>query len=126
MDLPDKLEYAEGHATYRPVGDINLPQAIAAITKVVEFCRERLVRRLLIDVTALTGLKPPSLAERYQMVNQWAAAAGGVVKLVIVAPPDLIDPQKFGVTVAKNRGMQGNTFTSEAEALAWLLDPQSD
>jgi hypothetical protein len=32
----------------------------------------------------------------------------------------MIDPAKFGVTVAANRGLVSNVFTTEAEAVAWL------
>jgi len=32
----------------------------------------------------------------------------------------MIDPQKFGVTVALNRGLICDVFTTEAEAIAWL------
>jgi hypothetical protein len=35
-------------------------------------------------------------------------------------------PFLFGTTVARNRGLQFDTFASEAEAPAWLLDPQTD
>jgi hypothetical protein len=38
----------------------------------------------------------------------------------MVAPPELIDPQKFGVTVAANHSMEGNVFVLEADAVAWL------
>jgi hypothetical protein len=32
----------------------------------------------------------------------------------------MIDPRKFGVTVARNRGLVSNIFTTEAEARVWL------
>jgi hypothetical protein len=38
----------------------------------------------------------------------------------MVARAELIDPQKFGVTVSANRGLVSNIFTTEGEALAWL------
>jgi hypothetical protein len=34
----------------------------------------------------------------------------------------LIDPARFGVTLARNRGLMLDVFTSEAEALAWLRE----
>ena len=33
----------------------------------------------------------------------------------------MLDPDRFGITVARNRGLFANVFTSETEALAWLL-----
>jgi hypothetical protein len=34
----------------------------------------------------------------------------------------MVDPDNFEVTVARNRGLIGNVFDSEKNALAWLLD----
>ena len=38
----------------------------------------------------------------------------------MVARAEMIDPQKFGVTVAENLGLITDVFTLQAEALAWL------
>lgn len=40
--------------------------------------------------------------------------------LAMVARPEMIDPERFGVTFAANRGLVGGVFVSEAEAVAWL------
>jgi hypothetical protein len=34
----------------------------------------------------------------------------------------MMDPEQFEVTVARNRGLVGDVFDSEKEALAWLLE----
>jgi hypothetical protein len=41
---------------------------------------------------------------------------------VLVVNQEMIDPDRFGVTVAMNRGLNGNVFSTEEEAIAWLLD----
>jgi preprotein translocase subunit YajC len=38
----------------------------------------------------------------------------------MVARAEMIDPKKFGVTVAANSGLVGDVFESEEKALAWL------
>ena len=38
----------------------------------------------------------------------------------------LLDPARFGMTVARNRGLFMSSFTSEPEALRWLLDPKAE
>ena len=43
------------------------------------------------------------------------------VKVALVARTELMDPEKFEVTVGRNRGLLGNVFDCEKEALAWLL-----
>jgi hypothetical protein len=48
------------------------------------------------------------------------------VKLAMVVRPEMVDPDNFEVTVARNRGLMGNVFDSEKDALAWLLGPAVD
>ena len=62
----------------------------------------------------------PDIATRYFFIHEWARAAGGCVFVVLVARPEMIDPQKFGVTVAANAGLTSEVFDSEEEARAWL------
>lgn len=38
----------------------------------------------------------------------------------LVARIELIDPQKIGVLMYQNRGGNGEVFTNETDALAWL------
>jgi hypothetical protein len=57
------------------------------------------------------------------MATEWASIARGL-RLAVVARAELIDPERFGITVARNRGLSANVFTSEAEAIDWLLDRQ--
>jgi hypothetical protein len=124
MPVIDDLHFSEGYAVYRPVGEVALHAAAAAVTQVIKLSHQHQVTRLLVDITALTGFEPPSLSERYEMVVQWADAARGQIKLAMLSRPEMIDPQRFDVTVARNRGMHANIVASEAEALAWLLGSQ--
>ena len=78
------------------------------------------IRKLLIDTTELTGIATPTLATRYYFIHEWADAAGLFVQLAIVARPEIIDTQKFGVTVAQNRGFNANVFVTREAAHAWL------
>jgi hypothetical protein len=78
------------------------------------------VTHLLVDVTGLTGFEPPSLASRYFIVLEWAEAALGIDRFVMVAEARMIDPNKFGVTVAADAGLTAEIFPSESEAVNWL------
>ena len=77
---------------------------------------------MLVDTTKWTGHGSPDTLERYTVAGAFATAASSVVKLAMVARPEMMDPDKFEVMVATNRGMNGNVFDSEKDALAWLLD----
>lgn len=126
MDTPEYFELADGYATYRPVGGVPLQQAIDWISRVITFSVEQKIPKLLVDSTQLTGLTPPLTWDRFRMAERFAhAARGAYIKVVLIALPEMLDPQRIGVTVARNRGLFANVFTSEPEAMAWLLDPQA-
>jgi hypothetical protein len=76
--------------------------------------------RLLVRIDGVTGLAPPSLGVRHQIIREWAIASSGAVTLALVARPDFIDPQRFGVVTAANFGMHSNVFDNEADAVEWL------
>jgi hypothetical protein len=63
----------------------------------------------------------PSLPERYFFVRQWAATGQNLVQVALVIRAELMDPEKFGGTVARNAGFNAEVFLEEAGALTWLL-----
>jgi hypothetical protein len=83
------------------------------------------LKRLLIDATAPIGVESPSVVDCYEIVTQWVLIAKGI-KIAFATRPEMLEPTDFGITVVANRGLQINAFTSEAEALAWLVRPQAD
>ena len=113
----------EGYSVYRLSGHGPLEEAASKVIEVITFCREQKMRNLLVDTTGWTGHKSPDTLERYYVAQAFAEAAHSEVKVAMVVRPELMDPEKFEVTVAKNRYMAGDVFVSEKDALAWLLDP---
>lgn len=107
-------------ACYRPAASVALGEAVELIDRAIAFARDQGLDESLVDITGLTGFDPPTLAERYSLIQQWAETAAGRLRLAMVARPEMVDPQKFGVTVAANRGLVADVFTSEPEAEAWL------
>lgn len=120
MDTPEHFLLADGYARYCPVGQVTLQQGVNLLSIAIAYARKQGITRLLIDSTGLTGFDPPTTLERFTLGGQIARAAQGSVKVALVVPAVMIDPKKFGLTVARNRGMVGDVFTSEAEALEWL------
>ena len=107
-------------AFYRPTGRTTLEEAVELVDQAVVFARDHSVPKLLINAAGLTGFPSPSLAERYFCARRFAASAQGVVQLALVLQAGMIDPEKFGVIVARNAGMNAEVFAAEPEALAWL------
>ena len=125
-NLPVNFEWKEGYAVCRLAGRVSLQQAVELAKAAIVAAREQNVGRLLVDAAGLTGFEPPSLTDRYYMAREWADAARGLVRVAMVVQPHLIDPQKFGVTVAANFGLSADVFSSEVQAIDWLTNVQSD
>jgi len=124
MNTPEHFEVKEGYCCYRLSGHGPLAEAAGKVVEVITFTREQGMHKLLIDTTGWTGHQSPDTLQRYHYAQAFAAAARSAVKLAMVVRPEMMDPEKFEITVAANRGLLGNVFDSEKDALAWLLDPE--
>jgi hypothetical protein len=120
MNAADFFQVLPEFAVFRPTGSSYLEEGIEAITAAILLARERKQPKLLIDVSIVVGLESPSVTARYWMLRKWADASEDKVILAVIAPPEMIDWQKFGVTSGQNAGLICEVFTSEAGAVAWL------
>jgi len=121
MHVPTDMEVFDGHCRFGPRGEVSLVEAVEMVTRAIAFCSDQKIPRLLVDVTGLTGFANPTLDDRFWMVQDWADEANGAVIVAMVARSEHIHPSKFGVKAAADAGLIGDVFTSEAEALEWLL-----
>lgn len=108
------------YAHYRLAGDYTFDDAVTMVDGAIRWCREKKVARLLVDIKELSGFPSPSLIDRFEFATRWAESAAGRVAVSFVAPPALIDPEKIGVLMATNRGMQAEVFTDETDAIIWI------
>lgn len=88
MNQPEHFQIEEGHAVFRPTGELSLEQGVQLVTSaiVIVFAREQHIRKLLVDTTVVTGFDPPSLAARYFFAQDWACAAQG--RFALQSSPD--------------------------------------
>lgn len=117
------IEIRDGCAFYRPTGEVTLAKATQLCDQAIAYARDRRVPKLFINAKGLSGFPSPTLAERYFLARQWANTAGGKVQLALVVHQSMIDPEKFGIMVARNVGMNAEVFPEEDTALDWLLRP---
>ena len=118
--VPSGLELVDGIGVFRPVSDCSLQVAVARVAAAFVEARLRGIDRLLVDIRGFTGFGPPTLSERHWMVRQFATAGEGRVRSVMLARPEYLDPERFGVIAAANVGMVTNSFSDEVEAMNWL------
>ena len=121
MNVPPQLERHGDIGICRPTGEVHLSDAVGMVTMAIAEARRQQMTGLLFVANGLTGFGSPSIGARHAMVREWANAAGGLLKVAMVIPAEFADPDSFGVIAARNFGMVGNRFTTEAEALEWLL-----
>jgi hypothetical protein len=121
MDKPEFFEQVDKRGYYRPVGEVTFELAVSMVADAMIYSRENGITELLANVR---GLRAPystlTVFDRYQMAVRWADSAGTELRVVLVTRPEMMDPDKIGLLMAQNRGVTGEVFTDEAEALAWL------
>lgn len=115
------LEVIGPCAYFRPAGQLTLEEAVELLDQTIARVRDQRVPKLMFNARGLLGFRSPSLPERYFAARQFATTSQSRVQLAVVINAEFIDPEKFGVTVARNSGMNVDIFAQEAEALAWLL-----
>ncbi|HEX7260623.1 MAG TPA: hypothetical protein VF258_02315, partial [Luteolibacter sp.] len=88
------------HARFVPVGQASLSEATDLIGAAIRCAVEHNIRRLLVNITGLAGLGDPNAFDRYLSNEQFVKDSKRGVKMAMVARPELVDRDKFGVTVA--------------------------
>jgi hypothetical protein len=121
MDVSEQLEVTKFYCRLRPPDTESTVEAVEHVARAIAFCRERQIPKLLVDWSSLTRVALPTLVDRFLMVEDWAQAAKGAVVVALITPPELIHPQKFGAKVAAELGLRVDGFSSEREAVVWLL-----
>ncbi|MEO8746872.1 MAG: hypothetical protein ABI379_04330 [Rhodanobacter sp.] len=84
--------------------------------------RQNSLEKLLVNITAITGVEPPSLDMRYWLMGMWARAGRSAVRVAMVTRPEFMRADRIGVAVGLNQGFISNIFETEELALDWLLD----
>lgn len=109
--------------TFRLSGQSDNATAVDTLVTCVKHAADAGLRRVLIDGTGIEGLRVPDSFVRYRLGERVAAVSGAGMWCAVVVRPELIDRDKFGVLVARNRGFYCDVFSSLAEAEAWLAQP---
>lgn len=120
MERVENLEIVGDRAYFRPAGTITLEQGIALVERAIGQARVEGARDLLVNLKGVSGFRAPSLSERFALAERWAKASGMSVRLALVAPAWLLDPERFAVVVMANRGVTTTAVETEDEALAWF------
>ena len=96
-------------------------EAVELVRSVLELAVERGHTALLLDARAFQGVSP-DMAARHEYVRGWAEVAAGRLHAAMLLEPRYIDPERFGIVVARNFGLDADVFTDEEDAVRWLRE----
>lgn len=120
MDKQDRLEITGRRAIYRPVATTTFERAVELTAAAMRDAREAGCVDMLANLCGFTGFPSPDTIGRYSMALKWAESAGTQLRVALVVRAEVWDPQKIGTLMAQNRGVRGDIFLSEVEAVRWL------
>jgi len=109
----------EGYARLAPEGFVTVPSLVDILQAAMRDCQAAGEPALLVDLRRAAN---PALSttDRYDLAEGVAHFWARAIRLAVLAREDQIDPRRFGLQVARNRGLVLGLFLHEEEAIAWL------
>lgn len=108
-------------ARFRLTGEQVLESGVRQIADAIALTRDAGLDKLMVDITTITGVEPPSVLMRYWLMGEFAKVGRSSVRMAMVVRPEFIDADRIGVAAGLNAGFRSNVFETEAQALNWLL-----
>ena len=113
-------------------GEFSLEEAKRTFLEIMEGLALQGTKRVLIDGRTITG--DPETIERFYygefaaqtVVRYEVRGVSPATPFAYVLREPVLDPEKFGETVAVNRGMRVKVFDNPEEALEWLGIPSAN
>lgn len=123
MNIDINISIEPNHVYLRCAGPYSLTGAKRVFQTAVEVASESDRSRVLIDAFGITGHIPT--LDRFQIAVflTECTATQSLVRLsriAVVGDEPLIDPDRFGETVAVNRGINAKAMKSLDEGVEWL------
>jgi hypothetical protein len=126
MDIIIDIRRESGCLHGSAMGEFSLEEAKRTFLEMLEAVARHQVKKVLFDGRRLTG--DPDILERFYY-GKFAADAvlqfkdrgvSPATQFAYVLKEPVLDAQRFGETVAVNRGMLVKTFDNLEDALGWL------
>ena len=122
MPIKLTMQVEPHHVVVMCSGEFEPDAFIDACRQALSFASENKITAILIDGRRLTGELFTTM-ERFKVGEAFAYLQRGlpfVTRVAVVGNEPLVDPNRFGETVAVNRGALGKVFTDIEEATMWL------
>lgn len=128
MGYRTTVDATHGVVELRLFDALSHDEHVAARKELIDTCRDRRIRNVLIDARDLIVPRDASFMDLFDFAESWPDVAGGMRVMVAGVLPRDADTRKqvmFGDTVASNRGLLSRAFDSMEEARAWLRTADS-
>jgi len=119
MTFQLQMEQMPGYLAARFIGAGEPGEAPQQFVSIAEHCKHTKNDKLLIDTTRYDV--KVSAIDRFLMGERLQIFARHRIKVAFACRPEQLDPGKFGVLVARNRGVSVDAFTDFQAAEEWLL-----
>ncbi len=120
METVRRLEITGSRGFFRPRGSVSAGELADQITAALAEAHRLAVRDVMVDIAAMTGFESPGPAYRRWVARRWAETLGSKIRVAVVARHEHICPEKTGLLVAAEEGLQAHICEAEADAIAWL------
>ena len=100
-----------------------VPQSEAVFREHLEQCSRERLSGLIFDVRDVEVRM--EMVDRYDLGKSLARAQNGAVRIVVLARPEQVSPERFFEQVTVNRGVPLRVLDEEVEAFAWLTAGRS-
>src|ERR1043165_6845154 len=126
MERPLDFIRTPDYELFRPRGTGTFAQWTERLLAALAWAVQAGVPRLLADVRRIHLQGEGSTFERLQLGERGAAlGSSSGITVAMLAHESFLDPERFGETVAVNRGLRTRVFTDEVAALHWLVGPNA-
>jgi hypothetical protein len=121
MSFQLQMEQMPGYLAARFIGVGLRGEASQQFQLIAERCKLTNNDKLLIDSTRYDVDVKISLVDRFLLGERLGIFARYGIKVGFFSRPEQLDPRRFAVVVAQNRGVKVETFTDLQDAEEWLL-----
>jgi hypothetical protein len=119
MSIQLQMEQMPDYLAARFIGSGVAEEAWAQFGLIAECCRRANKNKLLIDITKAEGTL--SVTAKYLAAEESRIFAQYGIKVAFIEMPERLDPRKFFLLAARNRGVNVEAFTNLQDAEEWLL-----
>jgi hypothetical protein len=119
MSLQLEMKQMSGYLTARFIGSGVAEEVWRQFELIAEHCKRAKGDKLLIDIREAEGTA--SVIEKYLAAEESRIFARYGIKVVFIETPERMDPRKFFLLAARNRGVNVEAFTDSQAAEEWLL-----